>query len=301
MREFDEAVAQPTSVRRREQADPGIPGAVLGRGAADGRPDVVGPAGMLRLQRAVGNAGTASMMEEDRSPVHDVISSPGESLDRDVRSDMEGRLGADFSDVRVHRDSAAHESAQSVQAKAYTVGSHVVFQRDAYDPGSDAGKHVLAHELTHVVQQRSGPVDGAEAPGGIRVSDPSDRYELAASESADRAMSAAPPAQAAGVQRQAAEEEEEAAQTYVQRQEEDELQTYVQRQAAEEEEEAAQTYVQRQEEDELQTYVQREAAPEEEEAAQTYVQRQAEPEEEEEAPSAQTYVQRQEELPEEPV
>ena len=238
MREFDEAATQPTSVRRREQGDTGIPGAVLGRGAADGRPDVVGPAGLLRLQRAVGNAGTSSMMEEERSPVHDVVSSPGESLDREVRSDMEGRLGADFSDVRVHRDSAAHESAQSVQAKAYTVGSHVVFQRDAYDPGSDSGKHVLAHELTHVIQQRSGPVDGSEAPGGIRVSDPSDRYERAASESADQAMSPAPPAPAAGVQREGEEAEEPSAQGYVQREGE------------EEEEPSAQGYVQRQEEEE---------------------------------------------------
>jgi len=252
MREFEEAAAQPTSVRRREQEEPGIAGAVLGRGAAGGRPDVVGPGGMLRLQRAVGNAGTASMMEEERSPVHDVVSSPGESLDHEVRSDMEGRLGTDFSDVRVHRDSAAHESAQSVQAKAYTVGSHVVFQRDAYDPGSDAGKHVLAHELTHVVQQRSGPVDGTEAPGGIRVSDPSDRYESAASENADRAMSAAPPAQAAGVQRHA--DEDLSGQGYVQRQEtpeeeEEAVQGYVQRQG-EEEEEPVQTYLQRQEETE---------------------------------------------------
>ena len=238
MREFDEVVSQSASARRREQVDPGIPGAILGRAAADGRPDAAGAAGLLRLQREVGNAGTAAMMEEERSPVHDVVSSPGEALDRDVRSDMEARLGHDLSGVQVHRDSTAHESAQAVQAKAYTVGSHVVFQRDSYDPGSDAGRHVLAHELTHVIQQRSGPVDGTAAPGGIRVSDPSDRYERAAAENADRVMAAQPPAPVpatagTGVQRQ--EEEEEPAQTYVQRQDE-------------EEEEPAQTYVQRQEE-----------------------------------------------------
>jgi len=252
MREFDEVVSQSASARRREQVDPGIPGAILGRAAADGRPDAAGAAGLLRLQREVGNAGTAAMMEEERSPVHDVVSSPGEALDRDVRSDMEARLGHDLSGVQVHRDSTAHESAQAVQAKAYTVGSHVVFQRDSYDPGSDAGRHVLAHELTHVIQQRSGPVDGTAAPGGIRVSDPSDRYERAAAENADRVMAAQPPAPVpatagTGVQRQ--EEEEEPVQTYVQRQEEEEepVQTYVQRQD-EEEEEPAQTYVQRQEE-----------------------------------------------------
>jgi hypothetical protein len=235
MREFDETTTHTAGLRQRDDGPEETLGGPVGRAAAQGRPDAVGAAGLLRLQRAVGNAGTASMMEEERSPVHDVVSAPGEQLDGDVRGDMEARLGHDFSDVRVHRDSAAHESAQSVQAKAYTVGSHVVFQRDAYDPGSDAGKHVLAHELTHVVQQRSGPVDGSAAPGGIRVSDPSDTYERAASESADRAMSQTVPQGAPGVQRQ--EEEEEALQGYVQRQ-------------AEEEEEPVQPYVQRQEETE---------------------------------------------------
>ena len=277
MREFDEIVAAPTSAKRRETGEQGIPKAMLGRAAADGRPDAAGPSGLMKLQRQVGNAGTASMMEEERSPVHDVVSSPGEALDRDVRADMESRLGHDFSDVRVHRDSAADESAQAVSAKAYTVGSHVAFQTGAYDPGSDSGRHVLAHELTHVVQQRSGPVDGTSAPGGIRVSDPSDRFERQASEVADRAFSSSPvpvgASTASGVQRQETPEEEEV-QSYVQRQEtpeEEEVQSYVQRQETPEEEEV-QSYVQRQEtpeedeeKDQAQTYVQREESPEEQE------------------------------------
>jgi hypothetical protein len=246
MREFDEIVAAPTSAKRRGAGEQGIPEAMLGRAAADGRPDAAGPSGLMKLQRQVGNAGTASMMEEERSPVHDVVSSPGEALDRDVRADMESRLGHDFSDVRVHRDSAADESAQAVSAKAYTVGSHVAFQSGAYDPGSDAGRHVLAHELTHVVQQRSGPVDGTGAPGGIRVSDPSDPFEREASDIANRAVSSSPEpagaANASGVQRQETPEEE--VQSYVQRQEtpeedeeKDQAQTYVQREESLEEQE----------------------------------------------------------------
>ncbi|MEV4050651.1 DUF4157 domain-containing protein [Amycolatopsis sp. NPDC049688] len=215
---------------------------LLGRAAAAGRTDVLGPAGMLGLQRAVGNAGTGSLIEEERSPVHDVVGSGGGApLDAATRTDMESRFGADFSDVRVHTDGAAHESAKSVNAQAYTVGSNIVFQRDKYDPGSEGGKHMLAHELTHVVQQRSGPVDGTDAGGGVKVSDPSDRFEREAVANADRLMSA--PAPAAGVQRcedgghasddsaavqreeaPAAEEgeEEKMAQTYVQREEEGE-------------------------------------------------------------------------------
>ena len=123
---------------------------------------------------SVGNSGVGALLnDEERSPVHDVITSGGGSpLAPEVRDEMQGRLGHDFSDVRVHNDSRAHESAQSVNAHAYTVGSNVVFQRDKYDPSSAEGKTMLAHELTHVVQQRSGPVDGTAAQGGIKVSDP---------------------------------------------------------------------------------------------------------------------------------
>ncbi|MGW3996450.1 eCIS core domain-containing protein [Amycolatopsis sp. NPDC004772] len=197
---------------------------LLGRAAAAGRTDVLGPAGLLGLQRAVGNAGTSSLVEEDRSPVHDVVGSGGGApLDKATREDMETRFGTDFSDVRVHTDSAAHDSAKSVNAQAYTVGSNIVFQRDKFDPASDSGKHMLAHELTHVVQQRSGPVDGTDAGGGVKVSDPSDRFEREAVANADRLMSA--PAPAAAVQREeapeAAEGEEDTmAQTFVQREEE---------------------------------------------------------------------------------
>ena len=107
---------------------------------------------------------------------------------------MEGRLGHDFGDVRVHDDSRAHDSAVGVNANAYTVGSNIVFQRDRYDPSSSEGKLTLAHELTHVVQQRSGPVDGTPASGGIKVSDPSDRFDREAAANAERVMSGPAPA-----------------------------------------------------------------------------------------------------------
>ena len=183
-----------------------------GKAAAEGRTDVLGGAGMLGLQRAVGNSGVTAMLDEERSPVHDVISSGGRPLEPDVRDDMESRLGHDFGDVRVHDDGAAHESAKAVNAHAYTVGSNVVFQRDKYDPSSTDGRTMLAHELTHVVQQRSGPVDGTSAPGGIKVSDPSDRFEREAVSNAERAMSAPAPVSAApsgpAVQRQEDEDEQ---------------------------------------------------------------------------------------------
>lgn len=121
-------------------------------------------------------------------PVRDVLRGPGQPLATPVLREMEARLGAGFSDVRVHTDDAAHQAARAVSARAFTAGSHVAFRRGGYDPGSAAGKRTLAHELAHVVQQRSGPVDGTPAGHGIRLSDPGDRFELAAEATARRAM-----------------------------------------------------------------------------------------------------------------
>jgi uncharacterized protein DUF4157 len=199
----EEAALRPKAGRVEEQVSEHA-----GKAASEGRTDVLGGMGMLGLQRAVGNSGVTAMVEEERSPVHDVVSSGGRPLEPEVKGEMEGRLGHDFSDVRVHDDSAAHDSAKGVNAHAYTVGSNVVFQRDKYDPGSADGKTMLAHELTHVVQQRSGPVDGSSAPGGIKVSDPSDRFEREASANAERVMSAPMPVAAPDVQRHEEHEED---------------------------------------------------------------------------------------------
>nr|WP_265296185.1 DUF4157 domain-containing protein [Streptomyces sp. SHP 1-2] len=132
-----------------------------------------------------------------RSAVHAVLRTPGRPLDDTTRADMEARLGADFSDVRVHDDGAARASAAEVGARAYTSGNHVVLG----DGGGD--RHTLAHELTHVVQQRSGPVAGAVDASGLKVSDPSDRFEREAEATAARVMRAAPTA--AGAPRRAAD------------------------------------------------------------------------------------------------
>ncbi|MET9918776.1 DUF4157 domain-containing protein [Streptomyces sp. NPDC006435] len=121
-----------------------------------------------------------------RSTVHDVLRSPGRPLDEATRIDMEDRLGADFSDVRVHDDTAARASAAEVGARAYTSGHHVVIG----DGGAD--EHTLAHELTHVIQQRTGPVAGTDNGAGLRVSSPTDRYEREAEANATRAMRPAP-------------------------------------------------------------------------------------------------------------
>ena len=236
-RDEEPEVARRPAAGRRGVEEPagGRPGqAPLARGAP------LDPATVLRLQRASGNASVAALVEgrrpalqraassgedEERSPVLDVVGrGGGRPLEPELRSDMEQRLGHDFGDVRVHSDGAAGESARSVGAHAYTVGSEVVFQPSTWAPGTPDGRRMLAHELTHVVQQRSGPVDGTPTAGGVSVSHPSDRFEQEAARVSEQAVAGpAPAAGGAGVQRQAEDEEDEAVQgAFVQRQAEDE-------------------------------------------------------------------------------
>ena len=87
--------------------------------------------------------------------VYDVLRSPGQPLDAGTRAFMEPRFGHDFSGVRVHTDAKAAESARAVNALAYTVGREMVFGAGQYVPTTNAGRKLMAHELTHVVQQSS--------------------------------------------------------------------------------------------------------------------------------------------------
>jgi hypothetical protein len=85
--------------------------------------------------------------------VHQVLNSPGRPLDAATRAYMEPRFGHDFSGVRIHTDARAAESARAVNAHAYTVGNDIVFADGKYQPGHGQGRHLLAHELAHTVQQ----------------------------------------------------------------------------------------------------------------------------------------------------
>lgn len=181
-------LAAPAAARRRTEVTHQGRQGPAEAGSAVGNLSVLGTAGMLRLQRQAGNEAVSRLVEEERSPVLDVVGSGGSPMESGLRRDMETRLGADFSDVRLHTDAQAHDSARAVGARAYTVGRDVVFQRDAFDPGSHAGRTTLAHELTHVVQQRSGPVSGTDTGTGVSISDPGDSFERAAVANAEAVM-----------------------------------------------------------------------------------------------------------------
>lgn len=83
------------------------------------------------------------------------INSGGKILPNEVRNFYEPKFGYDFSKVKVHTDGNAAKSAQSINALAYTSGNNIVFNEGQYAPGTDKGKKLLAHELTHVVQQNA--------------------------------------------------------------------------------------------------------------------------------------------------
>jgi hypothetical protein len=188
-----------------KKSDRAAPGDRL-RAATPATPrHVVGPAAqILALQRAIGNAAVARLIDAVRHPhepgchekapvqrsaVEEVLRGPGRPMAAPLRAEMESRLGADFSDVRLHTDAAASRSASGIGARAYTSGSHIVLGQGGTD------RHTLAHELTHVIQQRQGPVAGTDHGDGLALSDPSDRFERAAEENAVRVMrDPAPPA-----------------------------------------------------------------------------------------------------------
>jgi peptidoglycan hydrolase-like protein with peptidoglycan-binding domain len=137
--------------------------------------------------------------------VHDVLASSGRPLDAGAQAFMEPRFGHDFSQVRVHTDGRAAESARAVNALAYTVGRDVVFGVGQYAPGTSEGKRLLAHELAHVVQQYDRP----SLQRRLEIGPTNDHYEQEADWVSGQVMqgsmiSGLLPASVSYIQRQAA-------------------------------------------------------------------------------------------------
>jgi hypothetical protein len=105
-----------------------------------------------RIQRFSGQPGGKTVAAAPASVDH-VLASPGSPLEPGLKQDMEQRFSHDFSKVRVHSGTAAEKSARDIEAHAYTVRSDIVFSRGRFAPESVEGRRLLAHELTHVVQQ----------------------------------------------------------------------------------------------------------------------------------------------------
>jgi pyrrolidone-carboxylate peptidase len=126
------------------------------------------------LQRAAIQPTSVSAVPEI---VHEVLRSPGRPLDSATRGEMQSKFAYDLSQVRVHTDQQAADSARAVDALAYTVGNNVVFGSGQFQPRSVSGQQLLAHEITHVIQQRT------NAPAislGVSAIDPSPHAEAEA-------------------------------------------------------------------------------------------------------------------------
>jgi hypothetical protein len=138
----------------------------------------------VNLQRRAASTGESATVPPI---VHDVLREPGRPLDAATRAFMEPRFGHDFSKVRVHADARAAESARAVSAMAYTRGTHIVFGTQQYAPHSSDGRHLLAHELVHTLQQRD-----TSALGAV-IDPPHNRYENEADRIADLVVAGSAP------------------------------------------------------------------------------------------------------------
>ena len=192
------------------------------------------PATLQKMQSTLGNAavqrlivqrkgkGSAEIDDETAGAINSKRGS-GHALEEGIANKAGNVMGADFSGVNVHTDSQADSLSRSINAKAFTTGNDIFFRSGAYDPASSAGQHLIAHELTHVVQQGSAPAIQTK----MTVNDPDDQYEAEADSVADKVMAHQEDSE---LQRDAIEEDE------IQAQEEEEEQAQMQ----EEEEEQAQ-------------------------------------------------------------
>jgi hypothetical protein len=141
---------------RCSSAGDAMPAGLLQRACACGQHTLSGECEACKkkgtkLQRQAHPGSTR--IEDIPSSVNETLRSPGLPLDAATREYMEPRFGQDFSGVRVHTEGRASESARAVDALAYTVGQNIVFGAGQYRPETDAGRRLLAHELTHTVQQ----------------------------------------------------------------------------------------------------------------------------------------------------
>lgn len=130
-------------------------------------------------------------IDDDLAPaiVEQALRSGGEALPDEVREQFESSFGHSFSQVRIHTGGLAAQSARAVGARAFTVGSDIVFNHSEFQPDNPSGRHLLAHELTHVVQQSALPAHA----GALKIGQPDSGFEREADRVADRVSHAPAP------------------------------------------------------------------------------------------------------------
>jgi len=160
------------------------PAPIVQRACSCGHHAGSGPCERCR-ERAARRAGLEreGLASDAPSLVGDVIRSEGDALDTATRAFFENRFGQDLGRVRVHTGGRASASARAVDAQAYTVGNHVVFDAGRFNPASGPGRELLAHELVHTLQQRGADVSEHDftsgAMAGARAAEPASEREAA--------------------------------------------------------------------------------------------------------------------------
>lgn len=145
-------------------------------------PDVEPATTESPIQRSTSPSSGGATVSEDFERKVQSVRTGGMPLPESLRSYFEPRFGRDFSDVRVHTGPRADEVARSINAEAFTLGRDIVFSDGSYRPNTNEGKELLAHELTHVVQQRAAEASRKQ----LRIGDPDDRFETEAERIATR-------------------------------------------------------------------------------------------------------------------
>jgi plasmid stability protein len=141
-------------------------------------PTVAAPSGEVIQREATSDAGQniAASLENTGT---------GQGLEGSTRSFLEPKFGHNFANVKIHADGHADQMSKAVNARAFTTGQDVFFRQGEYNPNSSEGMHLLAHELTHTIQQSRGSVSGTSIGDGLAISDPNDAFEQEASAAAN--------------------------------------------------------------------------------------------------------------------
>lgn len=210
-------IARRNETRTMDDGKPSSPGATIARDAEEGPSCRIGDASctaahasaisrsmkvdtgcaqrsLLRLQMRYGNQFVGRVIDRasngeapsgDMSAIERSIESSrgsGSGMDHSTRTRMETAFGADFSGVRIHHDAQSDELSRSLSARAFATGQDVYFRQGEYNPGASGGRELLAHELTHVVQQTGG------IQRKMTVSQPNDPHEVEADHMAHAVM-----------------------------------------------------------------------------------------------------------------
>jgi hypothetical protein len=214
------------------------------------------PTGITLLQQQVGNravqrllaqrSGQPAEVEDETVQQIEQERGRGQEIDQAVQEKLGASMGFDFSQVKVHASPEADALNRELGAEAFTTGKDIFFREGAYDPHSSSGQELLAHEMTHVVQQSSGLAGGGSR---MTVNAPGDAYEQEADSVAQAATSAPGKSHTEGVQRQADTEEDELVQARQMQRQEIPEEEALQMQELDDEEEQVQ--MRQEEEDEL--------------------------------------------------